>query len=287
MDITQMGVNTGFGLPAQDYDKNGKLKPIRRRMVKKLLKYEFRAVLPVVCAILGVLAAMTILMCLTWSFGGDPFAENEDVTQILISILYAYAVIAAPVTAVVLAFGRYNKNFFKNEGYLTFSIPASMEEHIFAKHFSGIVSTLLALAGSAVSVLITFLCLSEGIVEDDMILETVELSPLSRAFGIIEGIILFAETLVGIFCVSGALECWGQKFEKKIKMVVCVVIAYVVFMVLQTVFATLAESGALAFFDTEVGGHVGSCLLILFYAAIIVFCVYYELKTLKRKLNLK
>ena len=42
--------------PATDYDKNGKLKKVRGRVLKKLLKYEFKALLkPIFIAAIAIL----------------------------------------------------------------------------------------------------------------------------------------------------------------------------------------------------------------------------------------
>ena len=274
------------GLPPQDYNEKGELKIVRIRMVKKLLKYEFHAIFPRVFILLGVLAGLTVLMNMVYLVGSGVERTDLELPRLFTSIFYLYSVVATPIVTIGSLIGRYNKNFFKSEGYLTFSIPASMEEHVLAKHLSSVLATLIAIVGSAISVFITMLLLSEG-ETDGTIIETVVRSPLSIAFEIFEMIILYSEALIGIFCVSGALACWGQKFEKKTKIIILAVVAYLIFMTLETLFWFLVEQGAIRFFFTDLGGHVGRWLIIFLFAGVIVFSVWYELRTLKKKLNLK
>lgn len=281
-------------LPDSDY-KEGKLRPVRGRVLKKLLKYEWKAMLPTLTISGIVLLALTLLTCIfvrvdLGAFGGEEYPATIAVGVILTILLYAYALIGVIVAPFIVACRRYEKNFFKDEGYLTFSIPASMEEHILAKHLSGMIAVLLAMAASLVSVVL----LATFSVTGDLNLGYIELDPIvpqhpvSVILGAIEEIILFAEGLVGAFAVSGALICWGQKFKKKSQMFWRVFIAYFVFVALQTVFTMIGETGLTDFFyNTVAGEHVSTWLTIFLYAGVIAFCVWYELRTLKKKLNLK
>lgn len=277
-----------FPLPETDYRKNGELKTVRGRMIKKLLKYEFRAIMPALYLCLGLLFGITVLACVVFNL---PSYENEALSTLLILtvILYVYGVLATVIVPFIVSIHRYEKHFFKDEGYLTFSIPASAEEHILAKHVSGAVAALIGIAASIISVLIVinvapFMDIFEGELEGIPMPET---NLVSDIFETIEIFILGLVTIVGVFCVAGALTCWGQKFTKKGPMILRIVVAYIVFMVIETLAMTYCAN-VLVWFETDpVGLHVGNVLMILLYSAISVLCVVYQLHILKRKLNLK
>lgn len=288
-----MDITTFNALPETDY-KNGKLRPVRGRMVKKLLKYEWKAIFPAlaICAI--VLAALTLFICIFGRAGfAFLFSESENpieypattvLTTILTLLLYIGALMVVVFVPLGISINRYYKNFFKEEGYLTFSIPASMEEHILAKHLSGILAMLISIATSFLSVMLVALCMSGYI--GDIPTEPV-VNVLSEIFLSIEQLVIGAETLVGIFTVSGALCCWGQKFKKKSHIFWRVFLAYIGFIVLESVYILALETGTLDFFYTVAGTHVSNLLTILLYACVIAFSVWYELRRLKKKLNLK
>lgn len=278
-----------FPLPENDYNKKGKLKTVRGRMLKKLLKYEFRAIMPALYLCLGLLFGLTVLACVVFNL---PSYENEALSTLLILtvILYLYGVLATVIVPFIVAIHRYEKHFFKEQGYLTFSIPASAEEHILAKHLSGTIAALIGIVASIISVIIVvcssalFLEIFEGVLE---VVPMPETNLVSDIFETIEGIILALITIVGVFCVAGALTCWGQKFNKKGAIVLRVVIAYILLMVVETV-GMMWGTELLIWFETDpVGLHVGNVLLILLYSAISVLCVCYQLHRVKNKLNLK
>lgn len=269
-----MDVNERTAFPAEDYDKNGNLKKIRWRMVKKLLKYEFKSVLYPLCIVIAVLFGLTIFACM------DTKTEDEFFLGLPL-ILYIYAIVATLFLPIGLSTSRYYKNFFKGEGYLTFSIPASMEEHVFAKHFSGIISTLLG--GLACAISVTIVVAFTGETDTGAGVEVITPTFLS----VVEDLLILLEVLIGIFTVSGAVTCWSQKYEKRSQIVVRVVIAYVLFLVLQTTLFSFLDNGWLRFFFTDLGAHVLDFIIIFVFAGIIAFSIYYELKFLKKKLNLK
>ena len=58
-------------------------------------------------------------------------------------------------------------------------------------------------------------------------------------------------------------------------------------MILETMYMLALEVGTLDFFYTLAGTHVSNLLTILLYAGIIALSVWYELRRLKKRLNLK
>ncbi|MBQ8322668.1 MAG: hypothetical protein IJX91_01735 [Clostridia bacterium] len=284
--VAETAVRPEFSLPESDYNKKGSLKKVRGRMMKKLLKYEFRAIFPALFIGMAILLGLTVLMIVLLNV---PLNDNLAFFTIMSALLYVYTLLAVIIVSFGVAIKRYDKNFFKEEGYLTFSIPASMEEHVLAKHLSGAIATLIGIAASLVSLGILFAFGLGDVFESLGGIQTESSigNPVSFAFELLEGLILFAESLAGVYCVAGALTCWGQKFKKKRSIVLRVLIVYVLLVILESVFLNLLDASFIEFFYTTAGTHVWNWLQILLYAGVIALSVWYELRTLKKKLNLK
>lgn len=135
----------GFGEPE---------KPVRGKMLKKLLKYDYRALfkflLPAYIVLLSLAAVLGI--CLA-TFESNSF---EDGVRFLVGfvVTYAMGIFCVAIVCVVNIATRYQKNLFSDEGYLTLTIPATPEEHIFSKLISGFTTILLTVAVAGVSVFI-------------------------------------------------------------------------------------------------------------------------------------
>lgn len=104
-------------------------------MLRKLLKYDFKSMSKMMWTIvLGVIilsilasAAFTVNM----RFSGDTVAGSAVFSQILsvVSGLFTafsvFVICAASMAVIILLAYRFYKNFFDNEGYLTFTLPVS------------------------------------------------------------------------------------------------------------------------------------------------------------------
>ena len=283
MDVTQnKAVLNEFNLPPEDYNAKGQVRVLRKRVLKKLFKYEFKAIFPTLWIVIAILAAVTALTVCSMIFKGD------DASLILPIILYVYAVLAVTITPIILAGSRYNKNFFKSQGYLTFSIPASAEEHIFTKHVAALVGLVVAFISAFISVIIVastaiILFGTGGAGVGESVVTPIETDFLT----VIEAIISAILSPIVLVCAIGAGECWEQKFKKKRQIFFRVFIAYFIVSALGTAFASLATNGMLEFFYTPLGAHLYAWISNLFLVGVIVFCVWYELRTFKKKLNLK
>lgn len=283
MDVTQnKAVLNEFNLPPEDYNAKGQVRVLRKRVLKKLFKYEFKAIFPTLWIVIGILTAVTALTVCSMIFKGD------DASLILPIILYAYSVLAVTLTPIILAGSRYSKNFFKSQGYLTFSIPASAEEHIFAKHVTallGLVVSLIATFISVIIVLVTATILFDfgGAGGGEGVVAPMEMDFLTILEMIVDAIL----SPIVLVCAIGAVECWEQKFTKKRQIFFRILIAYFVISALGTALAAFASSDLIEFFYTPLGAHLYAWFSNLFLVGVIVFCVWYELRTFKKKLNLK
>lgn len=298
MDVTfenTSNVEEKRWLPDSDYTKNGKLKKLRGRVLKKLFKYEFRALMPAFLASIALLFSLTFLLCLflrvTLDFDNNSPVHFENTLSALLLvtvILYVLCLGGICIFSIANAMRRYQKNFFKEEGYLTFSLPASAQEHIFAKRVSGITMSLITALSCVISLLLVIVfSVGEISIGSDVSIPNPP-PTLSDFFQTVEQLLLAFLSLVSVYCISGAACCWGQKFRTRGQIIWRLVLAYVVLVVLESVATYLGEFGLTDFFYTTVTGeHVGRWLAILGMVGACVFCVWYEIRTLTKKLNLK
>jgi magnesium-transporting ATPase (P-type) len=183
---------------------------------------------------------------------------------------------------------RYRKNFFKEEGYLTFSLPVTSQEHIVAKHLSGATMSLLTGVSCLISLcLVVIFSFGENF---DFTLGLGGREPL-EALEILEKIeqaLISILSFVCVFIASGAFCCWEQKFKKRSQIFVRLLILYIAIVVLQSIFAHLGNFGLTEFlYNTVAGGHVRRWLTIFALLGANVFGFWYELHTLKHNLNVK
>ena len=174
-----------FPIPESDY-KNGKLKKVRGRMLKKLLKYEMEYLfLPVLIGSILVLVFSLLLGLQIRTLAKG----NTEVTAPLFSLfitLYGYSAFAMLILPIGLSDRRMRKNFFEGEGAVTFSIPASAEEHLFAKHLATMITGAISFVAVALSFFILLLLI--GALKDlpPVISPDEEINLISFIFHILE-----------------------------------------------------------------------------------------------------
>jgi hypothetical protein len=290
-------ISVELPLPKEDFDKNGNVKPLRGRILKKLLKREIKYFLPI---ILGLAAlAFTVGLVLAFQIRAELKSDGADggnfLWLLLVSgSLYVYSIVALSLFSQIYPVYRYNKNFFKNEGYLTFSIPASAAEHVFAKRIAAFLCQFIAGATIIASVLITVL-ICGGI-------DT--LGVIFKEFGVIvskiyaektgQGVLLTIELLllaiVGVpmnACVYGAGSCFLSRYTDRKKLGVTILIVFVVMGIVQSVVSSAISTFITPFLFFPAGLHIALWIMIVAQAAVTFFCVFYEIHFLQKKLDLK
>lgn len=276
-------------LPAEDFDKDGKVKTVRKRMLKKLLKYEFRYLLPI------VIGASVLLQVFAVFFGIQmrTLEKNETGWMVLSVILYLYGNLGLLLLAIGLPERRYNKNFFKNEGYVTFSIPASAEEHILAKKISAIAVMLISVAATLIGVLLAGTIIGGGAFYRGIGVIFKGLGVFYRyetahsIFFTIEIVLLLLVGIPVIPSACGAAACFLQKYADKKRFATTFGLVFAIIIGSQAFSILLASTGFYQLLTTPVGIHIFLWLWILLEVGITAFCTWFELHTLKRKLNLK
>ena len=113
-------------------------------MVKKLLKYEFtamlRKILPIALVVLGTAVLNRIIQ----------FFESDHSTY---QIVFWSSVVLLVVSCVVLLVGtlwitvsRFYRNIYTNEGYLTLSLPVTADQHLGTKLLTAVCCGAISLA---------------------------------------------------------------------------------------------------------------------------------------------
>lgn len=151
-------------------------------MFGKCLKHEFRAtkrqLLPLFIAMFAVSSLAGIFLGI-----GERLPYNEEslaLTTIneILAVLFVIAlfalVIAVSIVAFVMIIRRFYASFFTDEGYLTFTLPVTVNQHIMSKFVTAYVWEALSVVVSIVCVFVMgfFAVLIGGVNEDaDVVVE--------------------------------------------------------------------------------------------------------------------
>ena len=103
-------------------------------MLGKLLKHEFRATGRIMLPLLGVELLLSVLAGLSVR-GLDRIGDMSflGVTYITTLIVFFLGLFAVGVVAVVLMIQRFYRNLLRDEGYLSMTLPVTVDAHIWAK----------------------------------------------------------------------------------------------------------------------------------------------------------
>ena len=104
-------------------------------MLKKLLKYDFRAVFKYwwIAALSSLLLSIGGGSCLSILLSERELPTAVNVMSVLALILVIFSYAAFSILTVILVFTRFYKNFFSDEGYLTFTLPVKRSQLLNSK----------------------------------------------------------------------------------------------------------------------------------------------------------
>ncbi len=285
--------------PQQDYNKQGELKKVRGRVLKKLLKSEWKHY----ALITGILMAWVLLMGLIFGIvsratltDSEGYYENsgELLLSLLTTLLFVFTCSGAVLFAQIYPVARYNKNFFQNEGYLTFSIPASMEEHVFAKRIAAVLCSLGMFLSVALASVLAIL-ISGGLYEmGEEISFYIEIFSEFGFSSTGEGVLSVIESIIsgiiGLFLLPaayGAMSCALSKSSGNKKTFTVLILVFLGVGVAESILSSVLVYGTELLSATVVGRHIASWLGILLQAGLTVGCTAFEIFYLKRKMDLK
>lgn len=284
-------------------------------MFKKLLKYDMKSIAKVWWIVAVSVLGASFIMGLFLRFIIDNI-ENDAYgiflgLAMLMTFLCIFGIMMSILVTEILVYLRFYKNFYTDEGYLTFTLPVSRKELLLSK-------TLNALIWNVAHVLLYVLCIC-------IILPIVTPAVMGTgvldfsAFSYIGNEIAQAWSMMGAWLIVYAIEAlaiavlgllfsinlihfcitMGAMVAKKLKLLAAIGIYYIVNMVLSFI---LQIAGALGMVGIEAGvDHImlnasqgvacfSLALMLLLVCCVIAAmnCVLYfmMLGRLERKLNL-
>ena len=130
-------------------------------MLKKLLRYDFKSVL----RYWWIAAVSTLGLALIGGWSISVFENQKELPEMLYIVATLAAIIAVlggvafSILTVILLFSRFYKNFFTDEGYLTFTLPVKRSSLLNSKLITSVSMVLLTGFVVVVDVLIA-LCIA-------------------------------------------------------------------------------------------------------------------------------
>ncbi len=128
-------------------------------MLKKLLKYDFRAILRYWW--IGALSSVVLSLLGGWAI--SIFNNEKELPEILyvvagiVMFVVVLGMFAFVAMTTILIFVRFYKNFFSDEGYLTFTLPVKRASLLNSKIISSTVANTMALIVFAIDIAIMLL----------------------------------------------------------------------------------------------------------------------------------
>lgn len=135
-------------------------------MLGKLLKHEFKQSSRIILVILAILVVITPVTALYTRFNMNrvpdadlPFFDIFEALQVIATILYVCAMIAAAAATIILLMYRFYKSMVTSEGYLTHTLPAKTSSIVASKLIVNIAWQLIAYAVMFLSIIVFTLIL--------------------------------------------------------------------------------------------------------------------------------
>ncbi|MDE6273453.1 MAG: hypothetical protein K2L87_00190 [Clostridiales bacterium] len=253
-------------------------------MVIKLIKHELIAI----GRVLVFIAIAALLFSILGAITLDIDADNFPFAFVIISF-FIFTIVALDVAAWVLCFVRFSKPLFTGEGYMTFSLPATPAQIIWAK----MIATFISMIFSGVMTVICISILSIGI-DSDVWRMTIqlfgELFELIFSYAFSSPLLIFELSLLGIMMLpTSLLFCYlllsiGQLATKSRKGVTVLLFFGSSFVI--NLLSSLLFNPMITSIMINVSPHLALWIQIIFYAAVDVGCFFAVRYILSHKLNL-
>jgi hypothetical protein len=247
----------------------------------KLLKYELKclyrtAVIPMIVMILLAILARISLIAI----------QTEAAGAIMLTILfYLFAMMATLLVCFFYGLSRFYKSLFTSEGYLTMSLPLTVDEIVCAKLLSSII---VAISGIVVCILSTLVfTLGNGNVWETIVNTAIDWTgqafsgtPLEIVEAIVQLIVELPETFLVFYFVMALAQLFTTKNRTVMFVLIFIGLSFVVSLFNTLVGDRIAQY--IAYFNV----HLWTWLEILLNLAIDVFCYLMVRYILTHKLNL-
>ncbi len=269
-------------------------------MVKKLLKYELTYYLRILIFVFPIILMMGICVRILQIFQSDhPIYMMLFMSIIGMMLFASYICLLFPL---VLAVIRFYKNMYSTEGYLTFTLPVSTNQHIFTKIFGYVIFELASILVIAISWLIAFIGLYPEVgikVSEFLTIAVSKVNIVHIIIYIIEILImlavnLFTSPLIYYSCIS-----IGQ-LAKKNRILLAIGVYYIYTVIIQVICTVLSVFSSIAMefgifdgienFSTNhpyAFFHIIFWIVILINAGVGALLYFVNYKIMTNKLNLE
>ncbi len=288
--------------PPKDFKKNGRLKRLRGRVLGRLLKAELTYYLPILLTVVGLLlfSGLFFGISLRQELKNTDYYDTDHTTMFFVvtsAMFFLFACVGGFVFMQIYPVVRYNKSFFQNEGYLTFSLPASMEEQVFAKRIAAVACSLIVGLAVALSIGVVMLFNGSFLGELGKDIFNSLLFELEYAYGanlraqgwlfIVEAVLSLLIGVVMLPCLYAVLSCLLSKTAGKRKAGLTILLVFIGVGIVQAFLSYLLGFGEAFLPDTPVGLHISAWISIALELALTVGSILLEIWYLKNKLDLK
>lgn len=281
-------------------------------MFGKCLKYEFKAIARKVVPLFVTVLAISLILGIAFSLDGrlfpDASAEGEataleGVLSVVKGLFIAglfIMIFVAGITVFIMTIKRFYTSFFTDEGYLTFTLPVSVNCHIMTKIVSMVIWNLLGAVVTLVAYLIMIIgaeigygAVSESYAEiaDSLSYFMTLLSGFSDEYA--GSIVLFVvysvvsyifEVLLIYFGIS--LGCMLTKKHRVIVSIICIVGVNMVFSIAESIIQAVVTVSS-TFMDSLAAASAIALASLTVLGIVKVMLSYIGIKAiLTKKLNL-
>ena len=298
-------------------------------MFSKCLKHEMKAtkrvLVPLIVCMLVVSIATAVCLggLLSYSYIGDANAGDAmieidgsgeaspaedgafhllEVATVLLFMIFVGIMIACVITVFVLMVRRFYTSFFTDEGYLTFTLPVTVDCHLLAKTVSMFIWNAISYIAIAISFGILFLGIYISVPDffalddytkqflEQLLAEVGDVFGGTIAFGIVQSIVsTIASCLLLYFSISV-----GCMLAKKHKIIACIASYFIISSVISEII-TIASELIYEYFTKNIEATAENSNL-LAMTVLLIFTVLYILQgigcyfgtrwILKNKINL-
>ncbi len=269
-------------------------------MVKKLLKHEFIYYIRTLGIFLPIMLSVAIITRVITLVANDSTLGNMAALSAHATLILG--VIALMLFSTVIGIIRFYKNLYSQEGYLSFTLPVSNHQHIFAKLLMAMASNLAAGLTSALAILIAMPDAVSDFFCELKLLFTPTLSgahPVNIVFYIIECLLLGIISLASMPLLYYACVTIGQS-AKKNRIFMSFAVYFIYYLITQAISTVLLSvllvmlaggslDGILMFIERSpfVFIHIVLITLIILSSALSSLYYFVTFKFMSKKLNLE
>ena len=183
-------------------------------MLGKLVKHEFKETYK----LFGIVYAAFLLLTLVSRFSVNIPFDNilTEFLSIFLNVVYVISIFGLSFAVMIIAMIRFNNKMFKDEAYLTHTIPVKTWQHIASKVFTYSVWVIISAVMMVVSIVLYFI----GTDEFDKIMKVIDEIigvigdyPVTIVTIVLVAVVCIFQVVANILAFTSALSL-GQIFRK-------------------------------------------------------------------------